>query len=274
MTKTDYNQPGGFPLSQARLAYMQEGYTEGFEALISTVDDGSTPVRLTGVTFSGGGFGHYNDGYIIYQGDLIRFSGGAGFPLGVSDVVMVVINDVSSTLTYKNGSTPAVLIERIASVYAGPSLTDATHFPFDDIIDYAEQLGRLSREGWNSLSLSHATGAVSGTLYYKKNQITNQLEYNFVFGSATPSALASVPVASTLTIGTLPAGYVPSQTIQTCGNLSGLFGYFMLLSVGGYINQIRIVISASSGDISTTLPKPDASISIFSVTASGTASLD
>ena len=137
MKSIDFTKTGGFPLTQDQLAYLQTAWTEVLNALASATGiSTNTPVAVSGmaVTVAGGNI-TVTDGWFFYKSQLIRFSGSTVTP-GGTDVAMVLITATANPLTFKDGSTPNVVLESTGSLITGASTTDATHFPVTSIVPW------------------------------------------------------------------------------------------------------------------------------------------
>lgn len=132
MKSIDFTQPGGFPLTQERLAYMQEAYTEAITALGAVFTNGSVPVRISGMgsTPAGGGVTDVSDGFFFYNGELVRFEADSYGAPGSGNAVYVTITETALPLTYYDGSEPEVIIDKVGTIDILVNTTpeDATHF--------------------------------------------------------------------------------------------------------------------------------------------------
>lgn len=101
--RIDFTKLGGFPLTQDRLAFMQDSYRNAFEAIAGFV--GSLTI-LSGVVVDTT-TNTVSDGWITYNGEMMPFVGGL-YSGGV------VVQEVGSSLLYKNGDTNVVLFKKFA----------------------------------------------------------------------------------------------------------------------------------------------------------------
>ncbi len=213
MNTIDFSQPGGFPLTQDILSTIQSTYVDGLTGLASVIDDGSTPVIISGmnITHPSGGTA-VSDGWFYYRGQLIQFTSSSLGVLSGGIVPLVLITNSSNTLTFNNGSTPSVLFTQTAQLIAGTPLTDATHFVLSDIVPFIIQIGRLGRES-SFTSITSTTSAASGGVFwlmeYKKNYITNTVHLRFSGSIAHPENFATSASYAPVNLGTLPSGYRP-----------------------------------------------------------------
>jgi len=114
MNKIDLDNIGGFPLEQDTLKFMQDSYDDMFASIAHLLGD---KVILSGVQVVGG---NVTDGWIVYQGEIIKFQGGA---LG-DDVVII---DTDQSAIFEDGNARQVYKTRIATIGA------PGNFPFSDL---------------------------------------------------------------------------------------------------------------------------------------------
>ena len=99
----DFTKNGGFPVTQDTLAFMQEGYNETIAAITSTFGQ---YVILSGVTDLGS---TYSDGWIIYNGELVKFVGGI-------KTARVAIEETATDETFGDDSVNTVYIQGVLNV--------------------------------------------------------------------------------------------------------------------------------------------------------------
>lgn len=104
----DFSQIGGFPLNQARLATMQQAYAELSGCLAAFIGDNSI---VCGCVISGN---NVTDGWIVCQGELLPFIGGAA---KVQDTF--IIRQVDTPLTFFDGMAKPVQFNRYAEFGTG-----------------------------------------------------------------------------------------------------------------------------------------------------------
>ncbi len=277
---------GGWPLTQNRLKDMQEGNMEAFAGVLSMLGDGSTPVILSGmaenVVPSGPSWLHVlTEGYFYYcvpggVPQVYHCPMDSAVTSNGAYVTYVDVTDVTTDAYYNSGTAYPVINDSYGTVSADASGAGTdTHLEFSDFIDFAEAMRRnVAETGWNDLALANVSGAITGHLYYKKNRLTNQLEYKLQIAVATPSAFGDAPGGSLKTLGTLPVEYRPASDVFIMARLEGNAGTYVLLNVGGYVTSIAISIDSASGLVSAIFAKPDASFSSLGVYGNGVFSLD
>ena len=269
----DLTQPGGLPWSQDRLAYIQASYSEVFTQFANLGVSGAAPAILNGmaVTVPGAGEIAVSDGWFAYNGEVIPFTGSTVTPGG--GVALVLITVLETPLTFNNGSTPNVVISKTASLTTGATVTDATHFPVTSLKTFQAGFGINGREtAWSTLALSDATGTITGSLYYKKNFITNQLEYRLSLTSVTPSDFSDAPGGNNLVLGYLPAGYQPSHQQDVMVTMQCDLGCFVPLNAGGFANSV--LLQLTSAFVGLRIAKPSGAVSTLSMTGGGVVSLE
>lgn len=219
MKKIDFSQPGGFPLTQDQLNYLQQGFGESIHALARMGGNISGPFVISGLTITNPSLGEYSvaDGWLFYNGEMVRFladtiTGAAG-----SMAPFVVISPSANSLLFNDGSTPPVIIDATATVVSMPTATptDATHFPLLQLQPFGLGFGLANREtGWKSMPVSTvaADGGVTGTIFYKKNFIANTLHVRGSLTSSNAQNFAASPGSAFYLMGTLPAEYAPANT--------------------------------------------------------------
>ena len=144
MKSIDFSKNGGFPLSQDRLDYMQQSYTEAIEVLAKICGDKTilNGVIVTGATVS--------DGWIIYNGQLIKFVGG-------SLAAKVVISNPGTTLDFKNGITNTVIYETTASCALVGAFNFSDLQPIETTINIQTALNNLIANVWRTGDLKEVT---------------------------------------------------------------------------------------------------------------------
>lgn len=169
----DFTKLNGFPLTQNRLAYMQESYRSCLGGLANmignlTIVSGCTIDQATNTVA---------DGWIVYNGELIPFVGG-----GYSDYV--VVQEDSTNLIFKDGSEQAVQFNKYAfcglpATFAFASLKRIQ--PIRDmwsygdlkfvkctteylIANFVDGLGINGRAGWAMCDGRHDTDDLQGRM--------------------------------------------------------------------------------------------------------------
>lgn len=273
MKTIDFTKPGGFPLTQDQLNYLQSAYSEAINALAAMGGGGSSPVVVSGMVISNPSSGDYSvtDGWFFYNGEMIRCEGSSvSGATGGSDVY-VSITESTTPLIYFDGSTPNVINEKTASLAVLPTGTvaDTTIFPLADLTVFGKGFGAANREAaWKTLSVSTSVpdGGVSGTVYYKKDHTANTLHIRGLLTAANAQNFAASPGALYYLMGSLPAAYTPANT-----------GYFMAQYFGaglikddaavGWIKQVNCVIN-TSGQLLANWIKPELTVLGYAINIS------
>ena len=102
MNRLDLSNLGGLPFTQDRLDFLQQSYLAAFGALAKLCGD---KVILTGVELAAG---NVSDGWIAYNGELIKFIGGA-----YAD--QIVITETAVPFTFGDASVHDVQFTKIAT---------------------------------------------------------------------------------------------------------------------------------------------------------------
>jgi len=125
MKTIDFTQPGGFPLTQDQLGYLQDAFTEVLNGIIAVAGDGTIPFVISGAvitrTHAGGTLWDYaiTDGWVYYQGNIIRVAAGGFAALDESvNAAYLVITPNDTPLTFNDGSTPNVILDSAISIGA------------------------------------------------------------------------------------------------------------------------------------------------------------
>ncbi|GAA4465265.1 hypothetical protein GCM10023093_17120 [Nemorincola caseinilytica] len=209
--RIDFGQPGGFPLTQNRLADLQTAYTEALLAIIAAGGDIVGPLRLSGMelTTPSPGTTAVSAGYFVYNGNLVRFEGGSVTP-GEDDEVAIVISHPAEDLTYNDGVERPVLLRTIATLVAEePAGMDDTRFP----IMLFNPWGRIGWAGGYMMS-----SPLEGTVLYRKDLFSNVVALKGNVSISNISPATELPAIGFLTFWTLPEGYRPEEDAYFVGH--------------------------------------------------------
>ncbi len=268
MKTIDFTHPGGFPLTQDGLDYLQGAYTECLKAFAAMGVDGSTPIIVSGMEFSVPGVGEVavSDGWFFFNNELIKFIGGTQF-VGIGGTVAVVeISAATINLTYNDGSVYPAIKEKTATIISSVPISDATHFVYTAMQPLQVAFGKKGKEQvWQSLpvSTSSTDGGVIGTLYYKKNFLTNTLQVRGILTANNALNFAASPYGMFYTAGTMPAGYIPA-------NNTFFTAHFYLSAMVkddlgvAWIKEIQCTLT-STGDFNINWIKPDSGTSSYGI---------
>lgn len=220
MKAIDFTQPGGFPLTQNQLGYLQQAYTETITALAAIGGGSSSPFIVSGIEIANPVDGTYiiSDGWFFYNGEVVKcLSGSVVGASGGSDAYIIIAND-SSPLVFNDGSTPNVVFDKTATLSVLPSgtPTDDTHFPLSALQPFGKGLGATNREAsWNTLAVgtSAAEGGVVGTMYYKKDFISNTLHLRGMLTANNAQNFAASPGSLLYLMCLLPVEYRPLSNL-------------------------------------------------------------
>lgn len=115
MNRIDFTNLGGFPFSATRADFMQQSYLNALSAIASFIGN---KVIITGVVVAGG---NVSDGWIVYNGELIKFIGG---PVGAG----VVVQEVPTAFNFQDGSIHNIQFVKTATCGAPQT------FAFSDLV--------------------------------------------------------------------------------------------------------------------------------------------
>lgn len=279
MKSIDFTQPGGFPLTQDQLGYLQQAYNESTSALAAMGGDGSIPYKISGMDVTNPSTGSYTatDGWFFYNNEMIRFAGLSVSGASGGFAAYVSITVTALPLVYNDGSAPNVVIDKVGTLQVLPvgTPTDATHFPLSALQRFGVGFGVANRESsWQSLTVSTivAQGGVSGTIYFKKDYTANTLHLRGSLTAANAQNFTAMPASGFYLMGTLPAGYQPVTNAYFTGQ------YFVASSVlddsgVSWIKQVNCVLNLS-GQIIVNWIKPAVSVSGYGINFSTIISLD
>lgn len=279
MKLIDFTQPGGFPLTQDQLGYLQQAYKESTGALAAMGGDSTIPYKISGMEVTNPSTGSFSatDGWLFYNNEMIRFAGNSVTGASGGFAVYVSITATALPLVYNDGSTPNVVFDKVGSLQVLPvgTPTDATHFPLSDLQRFGVGFGVANRESsWQSLTVSTivAQGGVSGTIYFKKDYTANTLHLRGSLTAANAQNFTAMPASGFYLMGTLPPGYQPTTNAYFTGQ------YFVASSVlddagVSWIKQVNCVLNLS-GQIIVNWIKPAVSVSGYGINFSTIISLD
>jgi len=205
MKQIDFTKPGGMPLSQDVLSFMQSSYTEVLNALAAC--GGNGPCIISGMnTFSSLNASGVSDGWLYYNGEILKFNA-AIFPQApYPNITMVKINQSSTPLTYYDNGVKNVLTVRTCTLGYGPTATDATQFPYSALQYYGRE------NSWTVINnFAGISGGISGSIAYKKITLNNTLFIKGDLTAANPSAFNASPFPFFYSMAVLPAAYRPQN---------------------------------------------------------------
>ena len=269
MKTIDFSKPGGIPLTQDLLDYLQTGYKEALAGVAEV--GGSGPIVVSGMeitkTLVSGTIYNYSntDGWVLYNGELIWVSAGgfAGIDESVNALYMQ-LNRISTPLTYNDGSTPNVVNDVAGSLVAQAIGTadDATHFLLSEL----QKWGREQIEGHIAVSTLAADGGVTGDIYYRKNFLNNTLQLRALLGSSNAQNFVTSSTIHSYVLCTLPEEYRPvSSKVFFTGEIKFLFTSRFKDDLGtGWLERIVCALD-TAGNVCAYFVKPDISIANYSL---------
>ncbi len=269
MKAIDFTKPGGFPLTQNQLDYLQQAYTESIKALGAMGINGSAPVIISGMTKTvSGGTTTISGGWFYYNGDMVRFPGASYGGIMLGYAVYMVVSSSTGTLIFNDGSTPGVVLEKtgVLTLLVNTTPTDSTHFLVSDMVPFGKGFGMSSREQvWHELIVNTdpADGGVTGSIYYKKDFTANTLQIRGALFANNAQNFSASPGALFALMGTLPTGFLPNNNAQFIAHyfVSGLLKDDLGI---GWIKQFTCGLN-NTGQIFINWIRPDIAISGYGV---------
>ncbi len=224
MDKMIFSNTGGYPLDLDNLGFGLSGIIDALNGFVKATVPAATPVIVSGLSYAVVGSDTvYQPGWLYLPGlftDLIYCAGGTvANVLGPGQVHSVVCNVTELPATYNDGVDRAITSTVTCTVsYAPDQAYDgaATTFRFADLKPYLPQMGVLTREtAWTTIMVTTGAGSgtLSGSVKYRKNSFTNQLEIMVNVSVGSPGDFADIASGGSMTtVATLPSGYHPNNS--------------------------------------------------------------
>jgi len=264
MKTIDFTKPGGFPLTQDQLSYLQQAYTECINALAQV--GGSGPIVINGCTITrtlvSGTVYNYavSDGWVFYNGNMVHVPAGTLSSVDISTAaVYMLLTPNSSPLTFNDGSTPNVINDTTGSLVAQPIgiVGDATHFLLSNLQPY----GREATVGHIVVNTPAGLGGVGGDIYYRKNFLNNTLQIQGYMGAVNAQNFSTSSTLTSYLLGFLPVGYYPQAPAYFTGEVIFLTGSRIKDDLGvAWLDRIVLEIDSSAGGIYAFFKKPEIAI--------------
>jgi hypothetical protein len=280
MKAIDFTKPGGFPLTQDQLDYLQTAYTECVHVLASLGTNASltAPVILSGIQSTVvGGTTNVSAGWFFYNGQMVRFPAQSYGTVITGNAMYVVVTPTAAPLTYNDGSMPNVIedVTGVLTSLVNSTPTDATHFLLSALLPFGTGFGVNNREQvWQSITVSTAPtdGGVTGTIYFKKDWTANTLQIRGLLTANNAQNFAASPSALYSIMGTLPAGYIPNNNAYFAAQ------YFVASLIKddlgvSWIKQLNCAVN-TGGQIYVNWLRPDISIVGYVIDFNTTIPLD
>lgn len=270
MKAIDFTQPGGFPLTQNQLGYLQQAYSETITALAAIGGDGSSPFIISGIETANPVDGTFiiSDGWFFYNGEVVKCLSGSVVGASGGSAAYIVISSDSSPLVFNDGSTPNVIFDKTATLTVMPSgtPTDDTHFPLSVLQVFGKGFGVINREAnWNTIAVGTppAEGGVVGTIYYKKDFISNTLHLRGMLTANNAQNFAASPGSLFYSMGAIPSAYWPQNNAYFSAH------YFVSSSVKddvgvGWIKQVNCGLN-DTGQLYVNFLKPEIGVDAYGV---------
>ena len=219
MKSIDFTKPGGFPLTQDQLGYLQTAYTECLNALAAM--GGSGPFVISGCVVTktqvSGTIFNYSvtTGWICFGGSMLRVPAMtlSGIDESINAAYMLVTPSATS-LAFYNGVSQSVILDNSVSIIgqAIGSADDSTHF-------LLSELGNIRCQ---QVGLATWTGGFAHTIQLRLNSQARQVLYYAATGSGTfvySLVNDSVVIGSEVVLMVYTAGITGS-----IGGVSGPYG--------------------------------------------------
>ncbi len=270
MKQIDFTKPGGFPLTQNQLGYMQTAYQEVLTALAAIGGNSSTPFIVSGMEISNPTAGTYSatSGWLMYNNELIKFNASSVTGASGPSAPYVVITPSATSLTFNDGSTPNVIMDVSCSLQVLPTgtLGDAVRFPLAVLRKFGTGLGATNRDVvWSVLTVSTpaADGGVTGTVFYKKDYTANTLHIRGTLTANNAQNFAASPGSLFYLMGTLPTTHAPANTVYFTAN------YFIASSIQdslgvGWVRNINCGLNGT-GQFFSNWIKPEVGVPAYGV---------
>lgn len=200
MNGFDFTQTGKFPVTQENLDFMQKSLSETSEWL-GLFEGVQMPVILSGVDPIAIPPYGYTDGWLIVDGEILKFIGGVGN--------YFEINEQRENVIFEGGQPKDVKITRWAEAVTGSGTPISGLWRFHDLLSARA----LASTKWEEYQIpSTGTPQISGTLYMRINKMSRQLH---IRGSLTVANAQSVPIPSLYysLLDDIAEQYVPAFTV-------------------------------------------------------------
>ena len=229
MKTFDFSKTGGFPLTQNRLDYMQQGYIEALIAILKIAGHNSCILWGCEVSQDGGTLvWTMQPGWIYKDGELVRvalsyLSDGLLGP-GVLGIT-IVRNTVS--LPYNTGGSKDTQLEAVGVLDAVPVGGATDQVELSALGKWAELFGSNYRVAGTTIAVATGAGngTITGNIDYTKDLVANTLRIRGQLSVATPGDFAASPGYTPILLATLAADYRPATVAATFnGRVANGFG--------------------------------------------------
>lgn len=203
----DFGQLGGFPLTQNKMAFIQDSYNKVLESLCGVIGQYAI---IEGVVHDGSG--NYSAGWITYDGEIIPFVAAP-----VSQGSNVTITETRETVTYRDTSMHDVIITRTATFGAtGEPFSSFTRHTLQSLNSDVQAVGSTANS-----ALTNANAALAAANTALTNANTALVTANAALvAAALPSGVILIWKGS---VATIPAGYVLCNGLNGTPDLRGRF---------------------------------------------------
>ena len=217
MKAIDFTKPGGFPLTQDQMGYLQTAWQEVADQLLGLGVNNSSPAILSGmVSSTSGATVTVSDGWFVYNGQAVNFAAQTyTTPVTSGDAVYIVVTPSATPLTFNDGSAPDVVLDStgVLTILSDTTAIDTTHFLLASLVPFGVGLAMNNRDAaFTTITVSTpaADGGVVGSIYYKKDWAANTLHLKGFLAAGNANNFAASPTYAVKVMGILPIGYYPT----------------------------------------------------------------
>lgn len=227
--RIDFTQPGGFPLTQDTLDFMQNGFNDTFQGIGSLMENGV----ISGAVVTGGSI---SSGWVVYQNEILPFVGGAYQST-------CLVKETNTPLVFEDGNSKNVLKTRWIECGVGVGQF-ATTILTDVRFDLADMKSRITN--LKSL-LSDLTDYINNDLAPLVDTLQNNLTDHILVGTHDYSKITDNPMVKRST--SVLSNCFPGATshVIALGTTLSSANYDVLGSIYGSTSvNIRFEITAKT----------------------------
>ena len=285
--------PGGvqFPVKRGTWDFVEQGWMGQDASIIQTLIGQSYSNSVVYILYGCqrtdvGGNTSFTSGAIFYNGEIYPCPAVPPFstPVNVTanlgqtpwQPVDAAGNQYADPVGFIGASAANIHIMRTCNFEAGASgsgtISGDTASDWGNLVLYS--FGRDAIYSTAMVSTISGNGAISGTIYYRKNWQNNTMTIYGMLTSATPSDFADWPSSLYYDMGiTFPIGYRPSVAVQYFSAYYYASSAIKNFSDTQFMDQFRCAIT-TVGKLLINWIKPDAAIGGYGINISATISLD
>lgn len=212
MKQYDFTFPGGMLRDQEWLAWWQSSWRELAEGLAMASGHESGPYSVGGAlpSFPASDEAQLTKGWIFYEGELIAVRNNLGLAgIAVGNEAYVLINDDNVDIPYNDSTVHTAKLDKYVTLesYLIGSPEGPTQFKLTSLKPYGRQ------KDWTEIPVAvvFGGGGASGSIWYKKDFLTNTLLLRGELGAGAAASFTTLPVLEFQEMCTLPPGYIPTN---------------------------------------------------------------